>query len=95
MGKLVLGSGCGRGNWEHVVSNAIREIRAQFENGWAEISRVYGTMLAPKTMTVAKGIAWNTYLRGRTDEMARQLAASRATTFLRKRKGVGHAAPVE
>lgn len=73
------------------MPNALRELRAQFENGWADIARVYGTMLAPKTLTVAKGIAWNTYLRGRTDEMARQLAASRATAFTRKRKGVDRA----
>ena len=76
------------------MPDSIREIRAQFENGWADVARVYGTMLAPKTMTVAKGIAWNTYLRGRTDEMARQLAASRATAIItRKRKGASHDAP--
>ena len=76
------------------MPSSIRDVRAQFENGWYEISRVYSTFLHPKTMKVAKGIAWNTYLRGRTDEMARQLAASKATAFLR-RKGKGDASSPE
>ncbi len=70
-------------------TDSIRELRAHFEHGWEELSRVYGLMLAPKTLKVAKGIAWNTYLRGRTDELARQLQASQTTALL-TRKGKTH-----
>jgi len=66
------------------MPDTVRELRAQFEQGWMELARVYGLMLHPKTLKVAKGIAWNTYLRGRTDEMARQLRASQATALLRR-----------
>ncbi len=75
------------------MSDSIKEMQAQFEHGWTEISRVYAFLLAPKTLKVAKGIAWNTYIRGRTDEMARQLKASQATTILRRLKGRDHATP--
>ena len=68
------------------MSDSIRQVRAKFEQNWLELSRVYGLMLHPKTLKLVKGVAWNTYLRGRTDEMARQLAASRATAVLTKRE---------
>ena len=68
------------------MSDSIKQVRAQFEQNWLEISRVYGLMLHPKTLKLVKGVAWNTYLRGRTDEMARQLAASRVTAMLTKRE---------
>ena len=68
------------------MSDSIRQVRAQFEQNWLELSRVYGLLLHPKTLKLVKGVAWNTYLRGRTDEMARQLAASRVTAMLTKRE---------
>ncbi len=70
------------------MPNAIRETRVQFEQGWAEITKVYGVMLAPKTLTIVKGVAWNAYLRGRTDECARQLLAAKASAMLRRRAHV-------
>ena len=76
------------------MSDSIKELQAQFEHGWTEISLVYAFMLSKNTLKVAKGIAWNTYIRGRTDEMARQLKASQATVILRQLKRDEHA-PVE
>ena len=76
---------------EEQVSDSIKKVHIQFEQNWQEISRVYGLMLHPKTLKVMKGVAWNTYLLGRTDEMARQLEASRMTASLSQR---GQHAPV-
>ena len=74
------------------MPDTVRELRAQFEQGWMELARVYGLMLHPKTLKVAKGIAWNTYLRGRTDEMARRLiSASQASAQVNRLSRRPHA----
>ncbi len=70
-----------------MAASNLREARAQFENGWREITQVYGVTLHPKHEKLVKGIAWNTYLRGRTDEMRRQLQASHATALLSRLDG--------
>ena len=71
--------------------NSLKHFYAQFENEWRELLPSYEAMLAPKTLAVVKGLAWNTYLRGRVDEQVRQLMRSKATSMMyqpRRRKTV-------
>ena len=62
--------------------NNLKHFYAQFENEWRELLPSYEAMLAPKTLAVVKGLAWNTYLRGRVDEQVRQLMRSKATSMM-------------
>lgn len=56
-----------------------QQTRAEFEEAWNEVIRMYKHLLLVdgqslvSVVSAAKSIAWNMYLRGRTDENARQL----------------------
>ena len=68
----------------------IQELRAQFEVKWKEIQRVYvlglpsQITLSRTTLRLMKQAAFDAYVQGRTDEMARQLTMSRATVTVRR-----------
>jgi len=75
--------------------SAIKDAQAHFELAWAQMFKVYRPLLNAEDNTalvhrvsVMKGLAWNLYLQGRTDEMARQLMASRASALARSRFNV-------
>ena len=62
--------------------NDLKHFYAQFENEWREILPSYEAMLAPKTLAVVKGLAWNTYLRGRVDEQVKQLLVNKTASMM-------------
>lgn len=72
---------------------AIQKTKEEFERAWGDMFKVYrpllnaddGESLVHRTSAM-KGLAWNLYLQGRTDEMARQLAVSKVHSLLRKRR---------
>ena len=71
---------------------AIKECQAHFERTWAQMYKVYRPLLNADDgeslvhrVSAMKGLAWNCYLQGRTDEMARQLTASKASALIRSR----------
>jgi hypothetical protein len=76
----------------------ILQVKAEFERIWAQAYKAYRPLIRPDDgdnlihMTSAiKGLAWNCYLQGRTDEMARELSASKASALIRSRAKVPRA----
>lgn len=73
-----------------ITSRAILKVREEFERAWVTQFKVYRPLLGddePKLVarvSAMKGLAWNLYLQGRTDEMERTLLGSMATALLRK-----------
>ena len=47
----------------------IQAVHAEFEQEWARLYRIYGSMLSVKTLKVVKGLARSVYLQGRIDGM--------------------------
>ena len=76
--------------------SAIQQAKAQFDAAWAQMYKVYRPLLNADDekalvhrVSAMKGLAWNLYLQGRTDEMARQLTASKASALIRSRARLG------
>jgi hypothetical protein len=79
--------------------SAMEQAKAQFEAAWADMFRVYRPLINATDgegivhrVSAVKGLAWNLYLQGRTDEMARQLTlekrlvSSAVTRLVRSRR---------
>ena len=83
--------------------SAIKEAQAHFEHAWAQMYKAYRPLLTADDnkalvhrVSAMKGLAWNLYLQGRTDEMARQIVASKASALARSRfNTVSHSVEVE
>ena len=69
---------------------SIKDVQAEFEMRWVVILRAYRPLLRADEgeslvhlLSAIKGLAWNCYLQGRTDEMGRQHGEERRLTRLR------------
>ena len=78
---------------------SIKDVQAEFEQRWTVILRAYRPLLRADDgeslvhlLSAIKGLAWNCYLQGRTDEMTREhaeerrLTRSRITSLLKRRE---------
>ena len=66
---------------------SIKAVQAEFETRWATIYKAYRPLLDTKEgssimswISAVKGLAWNCYLQGRTDEMSKQREQERRLT---------------
>ena len=67
--------------------SAIQQAKVQFDTAWAQMYKIYRPLLNADDekalvhrVSAMKGLAWNLYLQGRTDEMGRALAQERRLT---------------
>ena len=66
---------------------SIKDVQAEFEGRWVTIFKAYRPLLRADDgenlvhmLSAVKGLAWNCYLQGRTDEMGKQLGEERRLT---------------
>ena len=66
---------------------SIKDVQAEFETRWATIYRAYRPLLNTEAgaglvswVSAVKGLAWNCYLQGRTDELSQQRKQERRLT---------------
>lgn len=77
---------------------SIKDVKAEFETRYAVILRAYKPLLRAEdgtglvsVLSAVKGMAWNCYLQGRTDELGKQrametrLTRSRISALLTRR----------
>ena len=62
---------------------SVKDIQTEFERHWIVTFRAYEPLLRVKApalvslVSAIKGLAWNCYLQGRTDEMSREMTRER------------------